>query len=291
MDPPLAGFTWVEIAGMRLYSCYFPPSDDIDEFTRSLDAFVASARTSRLPVMIGGDFNAWATEWGSAKTNHRGCMLLEAIAMLELEIANSGKTPTYTKGGKTSIVDLTFVNPRLMGKELDWRVTDRCTGSDHQALVYKLQLTKEQQIRVKKRANKGEEEERRAPSTFDREAFLCSLDGASVEGTAEEKARSLSRTIAMTCDASMSIKNNPRGRPLVYWWSEDIAAIHRECLRARRLHQRAARGPRYEKLRAAYESKRRELKTAIKMDKRKCWRDLCKEAESDPWGRPYKTVE
>ena len=57
MDPPLAGFPWVEVAGMRLYSCYFPPSDDIDEFTRSLDAVVASARTSRLPVMIGGDFN------------------------------------------------------------------------------------------------------------------------------------------------------------------------------------------------------------------------------------------
>ena len=217
MDPPLARFTWVEVAGMRLYSCYFPPSDDIDEFTRSLDAVVASARTSRLPVMIGGDFNAWATEWGSAETNHRGCMLLEAIAMLELEIANSGKTPTYTKGGKTSIVDLTFVNPRLMGKELDWRVSHRYTGSYHQALVYKLQLTNRATD-----TGKVPTKERWAPSTFDREAFLCSLDGASVEGTAEEKARSLSRTIAIACDASMSIKNNPRGRPPVYWSSQDI---------------------------------------------------------------------
>ena len=83
MDPLLPVFTWVEVAGMRLYSCYFPPSDDIDEFIRSLDAVAASARISRLPVMIGGDFNAWATEWGSGKTNHRGRMLLEAIAMLE----------------------------------------------------------------------------------------------------------------------------------------------------------------------------------------------------------------
>ena len=86
--------------------------------------------------MIGGDFNAWATEWGSANTNERGCMLLEAFATLELKIANKGKTPTYSKGGKTSIVDLTLVNTRLMGEGLDWRVSDRYTGSDHQALVY-----------------------------------------------------------------------------------------------------------------------------------------------------------
>ena len=116
MGPPLPGFTWVEVAGMPLYSCYFPPSDDIHELTTSLDAVLASVRTFQLPVMIGGDFKAWATEWGSAKTNHRGRMLLEAIAMLELEIANSEKTPTYSKGGKTSIVDLTFVNPRLTVK-------------------------------------------------------------------------------------------------------------------------------------------------------------------------------
>ena len=141
MHPPLPGFTWVVVAGMRLYICYFPPSDEIDDFARSLDTVVASASTSRLPIMIVGYFNIWAAEWGSMNTNERGFMLLEAFATIELEIANKGKTPTYSKGGKTSIVDLTLVNTRLMGEGLDWRVSDRYTGSDHQALVYELQLT------------------------------------------------------------------------------------------------------------------------------------------------------
>ena len=48
------------------------------------------------------------------RTNHRGRVLLEAFATLELEIANTGTRPTYSKGGKSFIVDLTFVNPRLM---------------------------------------------------------------------------------------------------------------------------------------------------------------------------------
>ena len=262
----------------------FRKEKNIDWLTTP-DTVVASAITSRLPIMIGGDFNAWATEWGSAKTNERVCMLLEAFATLELEIANKGKTPTYSKGGNTSIAVLTLVNTRLMGEGLDWRVSDRNTGSDHQALVYKLQLTSRtagmDKLPIKERC---------APSIFDREAFLCSLEGALLEETAEEKAQSLSRAITGACGASMSTRSNPRGRPPVYWWNEDIAAIRRECLRARRVHQRAARGPTYEELRVAYETKRRELKTAIKMAKRKCWRDLCEEADSDPWGRPYKAV-
>ncbi|KAG7196407.1 hypothetical protein KM043_000012, partial [Ampulex compressa] len=112
---------------MRIYSCYLPPrradNEDDSGFLRSLDAIVESARSSRLPVVIGGDFNAWATEWGSAKTNSRGRTLLEAFATLDLEIANSGTTPTFSKAGKSSTVDLTFVDPRLIGVGTDWRVS------------------------------------------------------------------------------------------------------------------------------------------------------------------------
>ena len=85
MDVLLQKFTWLEVAGIRLYSCYLPPSDSIEEFERSLDAIAVSARTSTLPVIIEGDFNAWAIEWGSKKTNSRGHALLEASAILELD--------------------------------------------------------------------------------------------------------------------------------------------------------------------------------------------------------------
>ena len=231
MDVLLPRFTWVEEAGIRLYSCYLPPSDSIEEFERSLDVIVASARTSTLPVVIGGDFNAWATEWGSNKTNHRGRTLLEAFAMLELEIANIGTMPTYTKGEKSSIVDLTFVDPRLSRESSYWHVSDRYTGSDHRALTYQLHPTSRtaNMTRMPKR-------EKWAPATFDRETFLCFLEGISVEGTAEVRAQNLSQTITAACDASMSIKSNHNGRHPVYWWNKDIAVICKECLRNRRLH-------------------------------------------------------
>ena len=187
MADPNPCFTWVEVAGIRIYSCYLPPSLTIEEFLRSLDSIATSTRASQLPVVIAGDFNAWATEWGSTKTNHRGQALLDVFATLEVEIANTGTRPPYAKAGKSSIIDLTFVDPRLMGDRLDWSVRDCYTGSDHFAIVYHLRRT----ARRPKNPRRG----KWAPATFDCEAFRCTLDGVVVERPPEERARSLMRAI------------------------------------------------------------------------------------------------
>ena len=134
----LTRLTWVKVAEIRVYNCYLPLSDSIEEFERSLDAIAATATSSTLPVAIGGDFNAWATEWGRKTTNNRGRTLFEVFAILELEFANIGTMPTYTKGGKSSIIDLTFVDTRFSREDSYWQVSGRYTGSDYRALRYQL---------------------------------------------------------------------------------------------------------------------------------------------------------
>ena len=163
------------------------------------------------------------SEWGSKKTNHRGRTLLEAFAILELEIANIEAMPTYIKGEKSSIVDLTFVDPTLSREGSYWQVSDRYTSSDHRALTYQLHLTSStaNMTRMSKR-------EKWAPATFDRETFLCFLEGTSVEGTtAEARAQSLSRTIIaqrhamLRCPQSRiiadDIQSTSRNRTLQYY--------------------------------------------------------------------------
>ena len=93
MADPNPCFTWVKVAGIRIYSCYLPPSLTIEEFLRSLDSIATSTKASQLPVVIAGDFNAWATEWGSTKTNHRGQALLDVFATLEVEADMLAATP------------------------------------------------------------------------------------------------------------------------------------------------------------------------------------------------------
>lgn len=58
------GFRWVEVKDLRIYACYWSPNKDTESFQRFLDCLEASVRSSMLPVIIAGDFNAKYGEWG-----------------------------------------------------------------------------------------------------------------------------------------------------------------------------------------------------------------------------------
>ncbi|CAB0032739.1 unnamed protein product [Trichogramma brassicae] len=82
---------------------------------------------------------------------------------------------------------------------------------------------------------------------------------------------------------------NPRRRhELVYWWTAEIADLRRSCLWARRLFQRLRGWHDEEAHSVSYATARRLLRVVIKTSKRRCWRQLCDEVDSDVWGKPYK---
>ena len=103
-------------------------------------------------------------------------MLLKAFATLELDIANTGYPSTYAKGDKSSIVELTFVDPALMVDKLVCTVSDQYTGSDQFAILYNLQRTTTGQVN-------NPRYRRWASPTFDSDMFCCSLEGAVVSST------------------------------------------------------------------------------------------------------------
>uniref|UniRef100_A0ABD2WY64 Reverse transcriptase n=1 Tax=Trichogramma kaykai TaxID=54128 RepID=A0ABD2WY64_9HYME len=101
-------------------------------------------------------------------------------------------------------------------------------------------------------------------------------------------ASSLMDVITGACDASMTKANPRRRREPVYWWTAEIADLRRSCLRARRLFQRSRGWQDEEAHSANYTSARRLLRAAIRTSKRRCWRQLCDEVDSDIWGKPYR---
>ena len=88
------GFVIAKINGIFFCSCYAVPRWNVEQYNRMLDA-LTDALVDRKPVVIGGDFNAWATEWGSRLTNARGHTLLEALAKLEVRLCNEGTVSTF----------------------------------------------------------------------------------------------------------------------------------------------------------------------------------------------------
>ncbi|KAL4103980.1 hypothetical protein QTP88_019293 [Uroleucon formosanum] len=93
--PPDAGFRWVQINSIRIYSVYYSPNVTLDEYNMFLYRLESSVRGSDGPVLIAGDFNAKRPEWGSPTTDQCGNALAELAATLDLHTTfpEDKKTP------------------------------------------------------------------------------------------------------------------------------------------------------------------------------------------------------
>lgn len=285
VDGTETGFVRAMLDGIYFYSCYAPPSLSIDEFTNFLDRLTEDVK-QHSPVAIAGDFNAWATDWGSKKTNAKGQALLEAMSLLDVVLLNSGDKPTFTRREASSIVDLTFVSSNLAKRNCSWEVTDTYTASDHSAIRWEIPASRRTGPTPKKTNSTGWK-----VSTFDPSSFREAFDDRPISGSnATEKANDLMRRITEACDVTMPRKSNANRLPPVYWWNNTIAALRKECIRARRASQRGRKKPNSEELEAKYKGARGKLNKAIKSSKNRYLDNLREEVESDLWGRPYKAV-
>ena len=51
---------------------------------------------------------------------------------------------------------------------------------------------------------------------------------------ATEEAEEVMKSVVDACDAAMPRKSTCNRRPSVYWWNNNIAALRKECIKARR---------------------------------------------------------
>ena len=105
----------------------------MEEFQYMLERLASHVRLNT-PVIVAGDFNAWATEWGSRCTNARGRCLLETFACLPVTLMNDGRGSTFRRAESSSIIDLSFVSDGLVPRTA-WKLTEDFTNSNHQAIV------------------------------------------------------------------------------------------------------------------------------------------------------------
>lgn len=281
-----SGFVKVKVNGIHFYSCYAPPSQSLDEFNVLLDALVEDVQNS-FPVAIAGDFNAWATDWGSKTTNAKGCALVEAMSTIDVVLLNTGDKPTFVRGEASSIVDVTFVSSILAKRNISWNVAEVYTGSDHQALCWEVS---NHQAKRRKVGIKPIDRGWRV-STFDPELFKLALDDHPTQSNnPSEMASDTIKKVTTACDATMPRRRNKNLLPPVYWWNDNIAYLRKKCIRTRRRSQRCRKTPHFEQLYKIYKEARLMLNKAIKESKRSLWTKMLEDIEGDPWGRPYKVV-
>lgn len=281
-------FAYAKIKGIHFFSCYAPPSATMAEYQQMLDVLVAEVR-GKSPAIVAGDFNAWAVEWGSTRTNHRGEALLDAFASLDLVLLNQGNKETFNNGRSGSIIDLTFAS-RGIARKTKWHVSDLYTNSDHRAIIF--ETTEPRRFQYQKATEKVQKLGWKS-NNLDKEMLDYWLSIMEIpRGTAEEQAKQVTTSLTRGCDASMPRKGNGNGRTPVYWWNDCIAKLRADCLKMRRRQQRARQRQREdsEEIRKEFVRKRKELRKLIKKSKTESFQSLREDLQHNPWGSAYKIV-
>ncbi|KAG5324771.1 RTXE polymerase, partial [Pseudoatta argentina] len=138
------GFTLVEWGPIDVAGCYFPPRLDRREYEDALESLGEHIRRrSPWPILVGGDFNAHALEWGSPSTDPRGDSTLLWAARYGLVLLNRGRASTFVGARGESIVDLTWATPAAAIKIRGWHVDADSLGemTDHRLIRMELVST------------------------------------------------------------------------------------------------------------------------------------------------------
>ena len=293
-----SGFVWVRSRGITYISCYLTPSDRIADFHEKLDLLEDTIREQKERIIVAGDLNARALEWGSPWTDSRGKRILELAARVGLIVMNEGNTPTFRRlAQKGTIPDVTLASETLTTSIQHWKVIEDYTGSDHQYITYNL----ERSPRV---ITRSENQPRWNVIKLNEERF----DGIILEGSeglsdvydrssepdrVEAIVDATSQLIYQACNASMPKKKNRSKRRSAYWWSEEIAGIRRQCLEYRRKVTRARRktgNKEITKIDVLYKQAKKKLQKTIGKSKSEKWKDLSREVNNEPWGLGYRIV-
>ncbi|XP_046685391.1 uncharacterized protein LOC124371120 [Homalodisca vitripennis] len=270
--------------------CYLTPNEAIQDFRDKIDRLEESVLGTTGHVVVGGDFNARAVEWGMPSTNSRGKYILDFIARAGLVILNQGDTPTFRRPGQRgTIPDVTFASESLLSRISGWWEVEDYTGSDHQYIVF-------DRHDLKRRVSASREGPRRwNTNKLDVVKFTEVISrGAQAnpgEAGVEVLVTSTMELFVSACDRSMPRRKLRRDKQPVSWWTEEIAELRRTCLRARRAATRARIPADRVRKSDVYKAVRKSLRRAVNRSKANSWRKLRDDVDSDPWvlaGEPIK---
>lgn len=282
-------FVAVRWGNLMVIGAYLPPSGNIEQYETWLeDIGNCIRRIGHLPIILGGDFNAWHHTWGSRKSNVRGDTLSDWASAMNLTLLNQGSTSTCVRPQGSSIVDLTWATPTIASRLAKWSVLSEVEHlSDHRYIEVELQrekVTQARNIRPRWAIKKLNEDNLMAA------VMAATWSNPYAAEDPRQEATWLQRTIVSACNGAMPrVKCLPRKS--AYWWTEEIAELRRTTNRWSRRVQRK-KGTEEERKEASYQYReaRRLFRLGIKKAKAKAWDEFIQTLQEDPWGRPYRVI-
>ncbi|XP_052901402.1 uncharacterized protein LOC128307896 [Anopheles moucheti] len=290
------GLVAAQVAGVTFICCYAPPRRPTREFEQFLEAVeLETAAHSR--VVIAGDFNAWHTEWGSARTEPRGIELWNLVERMGLSTLNRGNEPTFIGRGAavSSVIDVTFASPSIV-RAGAWEVLP-FPRSDHQLIRFEVEGPQGQSQRSSRPDPQASRQ--RAPCAgkrwktkqFNEASFLHALEDVNFVELAATDAGMVS-ALTEACDITMQRVSRLHSDPHrdVYWWSPEVERLRGICLAARERLRHTIDLEGRSIAAADHRTAKRNLEKAIRASKRQEFESLISIAEENVFGAGYRVV-
>ena len=283
------GFAWAELSDAVIYSCYCSPNVGRQRFEGLLADLDRDIRTRKKHVIVGGDFNAKAREWGSPVETERGRLLMDWLSEADLVVLNQGSRPTFVRQQQKSYIDITICTENAARNIKNWRVVEEETLGWHRIIEFEYLVRKVEAPRV------TTDGWRISPEglTLFREKFSNSINRAAEEGKRLLYDNYID-IVTRSCDEAFPRKKTGYGRRKgAYWWCPEVNNKRKECMASRRRMTREHRRGTEESKEAAAQEYRRSRKCynkEINRAKRRAWEKLLGDLDDDEWGQGYRMV-
>lgn len=289
-----SGYVWVKSNGVTMVSCYLTPNQSSQEYREMLEKLEDNLESIEGKIIVGGDFNARAVEWGMPATDSRGAQILEMAARQGLVVLNIGSTSTFRRPGYAeTIPDISLASENIANTIEGWSVMEEYTGSDHQYVTFNIKShVQTSSTQEHHKFNIRKMDIGKLSTSIRASLAMVMQEPSSSEGRgkAEEVVDKTMKAIKKACEISMPRLGNRPNRRHIYWWTEQIAELRSICQRSRRVAQRSRNRPEAAEKMMEYKINRKTLRLAIKRSKASKWRELCDDVNNDPWGLAYKIV-
>lgn len=269
-------YTVTEIRDMTLINCYISPNVDVNTFENYLNEITIQIKnTKNKKILIAGDLNCKAMEWGNNHTDPKGDILLQWIASLDLDIINTGDTPTFTRREQKSIIDVTLGTKEISKKVKKWEVRTEETYSDHNYIFFEIE-DKE----IKKRRNYNI---RYITMTQSFEENIKQYENRTL--SPEQMTNAIKKVIKMTSKTYKHYEND------LQWWNEEITTKREACTNLRRkILIKRKNNQKCDELEAELKTRRDDLRREIRKSKKSTWNNTLEELNKDIWGEGYKII-
>jgi len=260
------------------------------------------------PSMILGDFNARSRAWDGGGSNARGDILLEWMVIRHFSLLNIGRPETCVRFQGSSAVDTSWASRGALEWIVSWQVRpEEESLSDHLYIHIEIQANtsikkynhdKNKEIHkylneVKNSLNFGWNIRKLNEDILETAVMLESWTyNAPLDLSADRKVQNIERIIGKACALSMP-RRKRSDRKKSYWWTEELALLRKDCIKARRRLMSARQKDNCDLVTSCRDKLRknqRALRRVIRKSKKSAWLEQLRLLNEDPWGLPFKIV-